>query len=197
MWGSPPLDQVHTNREYVGLGTLGRSVRNQPTMANELVHQPQNLSMPQMAHGLTQVARGMPGKADHPSTPTTNGLHGATRNPSPSGRVKAVQTFGLGPAYARPGPQDDTHTDNPPTDYFHSADPLEKYVGARDVLGPGQEYGSGFPRTHELSQFPTMGMDLLQGFVSRTAQVASNVVPPPRFDKGTHRRDNRQLGGQL
>jgi hypothetical protein len=113
----------------------------------------ENLAEPQMAHGLTRLLRGMPDKQDYPD--------GGSKGP-PQGKIKAVHQhdYGLGPAYARPGPGDPVNT-TAPTDYFRRpAGPLDRYMGAKELL-PSAEYGSGIPREYTRSRFPTMGDDLI------------------------------------
>jgi hypothetical protein len=189
----PKFDQMGVRREYVGLGQLARDTRRQPVMGDELVRMAGNLSSPQMQHGLIWEQRG--GTSQKQNFPDGTG-HGGLRSPSPSGKIKATIRYdnGLGPAYARPGPSghDPAATDQP-TDYLHNSEGLERYVGAKDILQPS-EYGSGFPVTHRLSQFPVMGDDIIGGFAGRTSRVASSTVPPPSQDKGAHIRSNRELG---
>jgi hypothetical protein len=88
------------------------------------------------------------------------------------------------------------------TDYLHQTagpppDAYSRYVGVSGILAQPVGNGSGFPVDHRLSSFPTMGEDILAGFEPRTTQIASDVVPPARFDKGAGRpRDNSSLGQQ-
>lgn len=121
-------------------------------MGNTLERMAQNVSQLQYDHSHTiAVRRGMPGKADYP-----------TSGP----RIPATLQFGLGPNYARPGPSghDPVDTDAP-TDYIANPQGLDKYVGAKSVLQDayeGQGYQPGWTRLHESTSFPTMGTDLEQ-----------------------------------
>ncbi len=146
-----------------------------------------NASVAQYQHA-EWVRRGMPGKQDF-----SDGTGRAT------GRIKAVHQFGLGPNYDRPGPSGhDPGDDTVTADYLRRGqDPLAKYgdgiLSARSVLGPDQDYGSGFTRLHEASQFPTMGTDILNGVIARSEQRATSYVPP---GKSARPVSNRRLGQQ-
>lgn len=116
------------------------------------------ISAPQYAHA-EWMTRGMPGKADAPDgTPRT------------SGRIKAVNRFGLGAGLARTADAGHDPADTPvSTDYLRQplgppAGALDKYVGAAGVLAQPVGNASGFTRLHEGSQFTTMGEEIISGF---------------------------------
>jgi hypothetical protein len=184
-WGAPsdsapPVDQMNSRREYAGFGQLPQDTRRQPVMGDEVKRMASNLCTPQAAHSLIWEPRG--GTSRQCPLPDGTGYHGSTQMPSPSGRIKSVirhdDANGLGPAYARQGPQEDTRAGNPPADYLRSQSPLDKYVGAKDILREG-DWGSGFPAGQEQSQVPTMGEDILSGFAERAAQRAASHAQPP------------------
>jgi hypothetical protein len=181
----PPVDVVHSEREYVGLGSLEYNTRRQPHMGDDLEEMARNasvLNQGQHEHTIA-VLRGMPGKAVGPDgTPRT------------SGKIKAIHQFGLGPAVAQPGPQGHDPITDPPTDYIRRPEGLDRYVGARDVLRQG-DCGPSFPREHERSQFQTqtMGEDILAGFEATTAQIARSYTPPAGPTRLPSNREGQQL----
>ncbi len=121
------LGRTHGVRLNDGGGVIQHPERHE-VMGLGLVRVAQNVSAPQMQHALTRTRRGMPGKQDYP-----DGTGSAPR-------IKAVQRFGLGPAYDRPGPSG--HAPNAPlSDYIRAwsgpaPDVLSKYVAANEVLAP-------------------------------------------------------------
>jgi hypothetical protein len=166
-WGSPsdsaaevPLDQHHTRRSYMGYGVLPQDTRRQLAMpGHELERLVTNVSPAQLIHGAT---RGMPGKRDYPD----GGRVPYYSDGRPSGRIKAIHRFGLGPLVHRAADEGhDPGADPVNTGYRHNtAGPrpgvLEKYMDvARHVPEP-TGYGSGYPRWHELSNHAVMGDEL-------------------------------------
>ncbi len=146
----------------------------------------QTMSLPQLRQADLVRRGGATGKRDFPDG---GHVHGDSLN-------KIV----VGRAYARPGPSGhDPGDDEASGDYLHDQDPLAKYgtgiLSARSVLGPGQDYGSGypaFPAAH--SQFPVMNEDILEGFAARTAAISSNYIPSARPARPS---DPRKVGQPL
>src|ERR1700733_30415 len=91
---------THGSQPVAGTGVV-LSPTDRQVQGAVALRMAENISMPQYNHAVWVVERGMPGKADAPDgTPRT------------SGRIKAVQAYGLGNAYARPGPSG--HSPNAP-----------------------------------------------------------------------------------
>jgi hypothetical protein len=167
-WGGPdtaasplPVDQHYTRRGYMGYGQLPPDTRRQPALAgDELARIVTNVSPAQLIHGATTRPRGMPGKETYPGG-------------GPTGHIKAVHRFGLGPLVRRPADEGhDPGIDAVNADYLHNPrgprpDVLDKYVGAASLLPAPTGYGSGYPqlpRYHQLSAMPVMGDDLYRPF---------------------------------
>ena len=145
VWG--PVNVAHSRKTYMGWKNpdLGYATRTDPRMSDRAA-EAIALQQGQYQHALWRQ-RGMPGKRDYADGGSVGSL-------SPSGRIKASHQFGLGPLVQRAA------------DLGH--DPINKYVGARELLGltsPG-----GHIHLHERSAFPTMGTDILSHFNPGTGQ---------------------------
>lgn len=181
-----PIPGCHGSQVINGTGVM-TSPTNREVQGLVLEQMAHSVSMLQYDHSHTiAVQRGMPNKADYP-----------TSGP----RIPATLQFGLGNAYGRPGPSGhdpvDTVDTDGPDNYIESPSGLDRYVGASSVLqdhAEGQGYQPGWTRLHERSQFETMGEDILAGFGQREATLARSYIPP---SKPVAPRSNRDVGQQL
>lgn len=164
-----PIPGTHGNQVVNGTGVV-TSPTNRQIQDLVLERMAQNVSTAQYDHSHTIAVQRPGGKQDFPDGTGRSKIHATLQ-----------YDYGLGDAYARPGPSghDPGEDDSVAGDYLRDQDPLAKYgngiLSARGTLGP-QDYGSGFPRD-PVSQFPTVGDDLLAGFQQREATLAASYIP--------------------